>query len=147
MVKANQTSGTSHKKQQGAQFRFHKHLDTSQYNEFLAASDDEDFFNSKPQTKDGKEFELDFKIDAYRDEIQVNKRGSQKKLITSKQAAAGDKFSYTQDEEHTVNNRTAESYAGEFPTTNIHGALPSNEAVMGTDTDLAAANEYLHSIN
>ena len=81
---ANQTIGGQTKKPQGAQFRFHKHLDTSQYNEFLAASDDEDFFKSKPMTKDGRNFELDFKIDTYRDEIKFNKHGSQKKLLTSK---------------------------------------------------------------
>ena len=32
-------------------FRYHKNLATSRYNEFLADSDDEDFFKSKPKTK------------------------------------------------------------------------------------------------
>ena len=65
----------------GPQFRFHKNLATSRYEEFLAESDDEEFFNSQPRTKKGRNFELDFKIDTYRDEIKFNKNGSQKKLI------------------------------------------------------------------
>lgn len=65
-------------------FRYHKNLATSRYNEFLADSDDEDFFKSKPKTKDGGNYELDFKIDTYRDEIHLNKNGSQKKLISAK---------------------------------------------------------------
>ena len=57
-------------------FRYHKNLATSRYNEFLEESDDEEFFNSKPLTKDGQDFELAFKIDKYRDEIYFNKPGS-----------------------------------------------------------------------
>ena len=30
------------------QFRYHKHLATSKYDEFLTESDDEEFFGSKP---------------------------------------------------------------------------------------------------
>ena len=63
------------------QFRFHKHLATSRYDEFLNESDDEEFFGSKAQTKEGHDFELDFKIDAYRDQIKLSKHGSQRKLI------------------------------------------------------------------
>ena len=48
-------------------FRFHKNLSSSRYDEFLAESDDEEFFNSKPLTKDGNSFDFDFKIDMYRD--------------------------------------------------------------------------------
>ena len=48
----------------------------------MAESDDEDFFRSKPRTKDGRNYALDFKIDTYRDEITVNRHGSQKKLIS-----------------------------------------------------------------
>ena len=65
----------------GPQFRFHKHLATSRYEEFLAESDDEDFFKSKPRTKTGKDYEIDFKIDTYRDQIKFAKHGSQKKLM------------------------------------------------------------------
>ena len=50
-------------------FRYHKNLATSRYDEFLAESDDEEFFNSKPVTKKGGNYELDFKIDTFRDEI------------------------------------------------------------------------------
>lgn len=59
-------------------FRFHKNLNSSRYNEFLADSDDEEFFNSKPVTKDGKEFDFDFKIDTYRDQIRFNKHKGDK---------------------------------------------------------------------
>ena len=66
---------------QKPKFRFHKNLSTSRYDEFLAESDDEEFFNSKPVTKDGREFDFDFKIDTYRDQIKLNKhlegKGSQ----------------------------------------------------------------------
>ena len=69
-------------------FRFHKHLNSSRYNEFLAESDDEEFFNSKPVTKDGREFDFDFKIDTYRDQIRFNKNKgdqvSKKKLLVIK---------------------------------------------------------------
>ena len=71
------------------QFRFHKNLATSRYEEFLAESDDEDFFKSKPKTKDGRNYELDFKIDTYRDQIKFNKNGSQKKLISARPSAVG----------------------------------------------------------
>ena len=64
-------------------FRFHKNLANSRYAEFLAESDDEDFFKSKPLARDGRPYELDFKIDTYRDQIRLNKRGSQKKLLTT----------------------------------------------------------------
>ena len=37
----------------GPQFRFHKNLATSRYKEFLAESDDEEFFDSVPKTKKG----------------------------------------------------------------------------------------------
>lgn len=70
-------------------FRFHKNLANSRYAEFLAESDDEDFFKSKPLTKDGRQYELDFKIDTYRDQIRLNKRGSQKKLLTTDTHAGG----------------------------------------------------------
>ena len=69
-------------------FRFHKNLATSRYDEFLADSDDEDFFRSKPRTKDGRNYALDFKIDTYRDEITVNRHGSQKKLIAGRDSLA-----------------------------------------------------------
>ena len=81
-AKPSQSKGPS-----GPQFRFHKHLATSRYEEFLAESDDEDFFKSKPVTKDGRSYELDFKIDAYRDEIKLNKNGSKKKLMPANLAA------------------------------------------------------------
>ena len=78
------------------QFRFHKNLATSRYDEFLAESDDEEFFNSKPLTKDGNSFDFDFKIDTYRDQIKYNKhRGgkqSQKKLIMIKSSRGYDKI-------------------------------------------------------
>ena len=32
-------------------------------------------------TKEGQDYELDFKIDAYRDQIKLSKHGSQRKLI------------------------------------------------------------------
>ena len=70
-------------------FRFHKNLANSRYAEFLAESDDEDFFKSKPLTKDGRQYELDFKIDTYRDQIRLNKRGSQKKLLTTDAPVGG----------------------------------------------------------
>lgn len=69
------------------QFRFHKNLATSRYDEFLAESDDEDFFKSKPVTKDGKDYELDFKIDTFRNEIKLNKHGCTKKLMTERNSA------------------------------------------------------------
>ena len=51
-------------------FSYNKHLHKdSKYNEFLDYSDDEDAFNTKPMTLDGTEFDVDFKIDAYRDHI------------------------------------------------------------------------------
>ena len=86
------TKHVSHK----PQFRFHKNLATSRYDEFLAESDDEEFFNSKPLTKDGNSFDFDFKIDTYRDQIKYNKsRGgkqSQKKLIMIKSSRGYDKI-------------------------------------------------------
>ena len=52
----------------GIRFKYNKHLhQDSKYAEFLDESDDEDAFNSMPKTVDGAIFELDFKIDAYRD--------------------------------------------------------------------------------
>ena len=49
----------------------------------MAESDDEEFFKSKPITKEGREYELDFKIDTFRDEIQLNRHGS-KKIIDNR---------------------------------------------------------------
>jgi len=54
-------------------------LGTSKYQEFLNESDDEEFFNTKPVNRDGKEFEYDFKIDAFRDEIKFARDGSPRK--------------------------------------------------------------------
>ena len=54
----------------------------------MAESDDEEFFNSKPVTKDGNNFDFDFKIDTYRDQIKFNKNAggitSSKKLLMLK---------------------------------------------------------------
>jgi len=44
----------------------------------LAESDDEEFFRSKPVTKTGRDYELDFKIDTFRDEIKLSRHGSKK---------------------------------------------------------------------
>lgn len=63
------------------QFRYHKNLATPQYEEYLAESDDEEFFNSQPLTYKGENYELDFKIDAYRDQISINRFGNQKRLV------------------------------------------------------------------
>lgn len=73
------------------QFRYHKHLATSRYEEFLAESDDEEFFKSKPKTKDGKSYQLDFKIDTFRDQIRVNKNGSQKTLLVASRPSRTDR--------------------------------------------------------
>ena len=67
---------------------FHKNLATSRYDEFLASSDDESYFKTKPGAKDTRNYQLDFKIDTYRDEIKLNKNGSQTKIIGS---SLGDK--------------------------------------------------------
>jgi len=84
--KGNDTSGLSRHNSTSSPdkvplFRFHKNLATSRYEEFLEESDDEELFKTKPQTKDGRDYELDFKIDAFRDQIRVNKNGSPKKVI------------------------------------------------------------------
>ena len=59
-------------------FQFNKNLRTSKYNEFLEESDEEDVFKTKPKTKDGNDFQFDFKIDMYRDQIKYKKTGTDK---------------------------------------------------------------------
>ena len=69
-------------------FKFNKHLHKGgKYAEDLDGSDDEDAFNSMPKTRDGEAFELDFKLDAFRDEIQLKRRGKQSKLMSQTSAA------------------------------------------------------------
>ena len=60
----------------GKKFRYHKNLATSKYNEFLNESDEEEVFKTKPTTKEGKDYQFDFKIDMYRDHIKFNKQGN-----------------------------------------------------------------------
>ena len=62
------------------QFRFNKELGTSKYNEFLAESDDEELFRTKPKNHEGKEYAFGFKIDAFRDEIKFKRNGSEKEF-------------------------------------------------------------------
>ena len=51
-------------------FKYNKHLHHGgKYSEVLDGSDDEDAFNSMPRTRDGQVYDLDFKLDAFRDEI------------------------------------------------------------------------------
>jgi hypothetical protein len=59
-------------------FQYNKNLRTSKYNEFLEESDEEDVFKTKPKTKDGNEYQFDFKIDLYRDMIKYKKTGNDK---------------------------------------------------------------------
>lgn len=51
-------------------FKFNKNLHHGgKYSEVLDGSDDEDAFDSIPRTRDGQVYDLDFKLDAFRDEI------------------------------------------------------------------------------
>ena len=69
-------------------YKFNKHLHKgSRYNEMLDVSDDEGAFNTKPITKDGVDYELDFKIDAYRENITLKRPGHDNKLMGQTNAA------------------------------------------------------------
>ena len=69
-------------------FKYNKHLHQGgKYAEELDGSDDEDAFGSMPMTRDGQIYELDFKVDAFRDEIQLKKKGKMSKLMHETSAA------------------------------------------------------------
>ena len=69
-------------------FKYNKHLHQGgKYAEELDGSDDEDAFGSMPMTRDGQIYELDFKVDAFRDEIQLKKKGKMSKLMHQTSAA------------------------------------------------------------
>lgn len=86
-------------------FRFHKNLHSPNYNEFLAESDDEEFFNSKPRTRHGNDFDFDFKIDAYRDQIRFSKRKSN--LTSQKKLLYNLKVHYPQEPPHQPSEASA----------------------------------------
>ena len=69
-------------------FQYNKNLRNSKYNEFLEESDEEDVFKTKPKTKDGNEYQFDFKIDLYRDMIKYKKTGNDKQLLVSNPSQA-----------------------------------------------------------
>ena len=129
-------------------FRYHKNLATSRYDEFLAESDDEDFFRSKPRTKDGRDYELDFKIDTFRNEIKLNKNGSTKMLLGGRNYSDASKLlaaASSNDNVHVETNESqnmGDAYADYQPS-----ALGTEfMAEVGTDPELAAAQLYLHSL-
>ena len=147
-------------------FRFHKNLATSRYEEFLAESDDEEFFKSKPVTKDGRNYELDFKIDTYRDQIKLHKNGSQTKLISARPSVSNSVtgFITVQDnsrlptETEFINalaDTSTQAYNGNHPGVNtaetsvqVFDPYALNEAgePTGASMDMLAANNYLHSL-
>lgn len=104
-------------------------------------------------TKDGRNFELDFKIDTYRDEIKFNKHGSQKKLLKSKQQSSNRSLNSLSNQEF-ANDPKYNAKASILAAANEENAnflagarVHTNEGVLGSDTDLDVANEYLNSIN
>ena len=113
---------------------------TSRYQEFLAESDDEDLFKSKPLTKKGQDFEIDFKIDTYRDEIKFNKNGSQKKLLKPGQL-------------HQIHNPSSLDFLGNDQSliNDLIYIAPNDSTLVGgepypNDPDMAATNAYLNSL-
>lgn len=94
-------------------------------------------------TKDGKDYEIDFKIDTFRNEIRLNKYGSTKRLMTERTSANGN------NQLQRNNSSYLDLPGGDYGLADVDKKLEilhTDTAVLATDPDVVAAQAYIHSL-
>ena len=99
-----------------------------------------------PLTKDGQAYELDFKLDAFRDEIKLKKRGKQSKLMSQTSAAELIK----QQTQYKDSNKTKvlafEENQNKENTINKMSTFASLQNEFGKDSLNDFANSFIYAL-